>query len=256
MSEEQSLGGNLNDAVRVGDTVRRRAGPWTPAVHALLRFLEREGFDAPRVIGMDDSGREILEYMEGEAYAGNPVPLPDHVFRKEHLVEAARLLRRYHDVVRRFDPPAGATWRLVGPGPHEIICHNDWSPWNALFRDGRMAATLDWDLAGPGRLLWDVGNAAYSWTPLISGATAIPEIRDRARRLRLFCAEYGLEDRTALLAAMRERLIYVGDFINEQARLGDPGMMRLVTWDVPRRMFINDVEYLDHYRTLLERALI
>jgi len=42
MAEERSLGGNLNDAVRLGDTVRRRAGPWTPAVHELLRFLERE----------------------------------------------------------------------------------------------------------------------------------------------------------------------------------------------------------------------
>jgi hypothetical protein len=41
VARETSLGGNLNDAVRVGGTVRRRAGPWTPAVHALLRFLER-----------------------------------------------------------------------------------------------------------------------------------------------------------------------------------------------------------------------
>lgn len=255
MPEEQSLGGNLNDAVRVGDTVRRRAGPWTPAVHALLRFLEREGFDAPRVIGMDERGREILEYMAGEAYAGNPVPLPDQVFREDHLVGAARLLRRYHDTVARFDPPPGATWRLVGPAPHEIICHNDWSPWNALFRNGRLVATLDWDLAGPGPRLFDVANAAYSWTPLISGATAIPDIHERARRLRLFCDEYGLEDRTALLDAMRERLIYVSEFIAEQARLGDPGMMRLVGWDTPRRMFVNDVGYLDRHRTILERAL-
>ena len=49
--EEESLGGNLNDAVRVGDTVRRRAGPWTPAVHDLLRFLERKAFPAPPPMG-------------------------------------------------------------------------------------------------------------------------------------------------------------------------------------------------------------
>jgi hypothetical protein len=30
-------GGNMSSGVvRVGDTVRRPAGPWTPAVHALL----------------------------------------------------------------------------------------------------------------------------------------------------------------------------------------------------------------------------
>jgi hypothetical protein len=255
MAEEQPLGGNLNDAVRVGDTVRRRAGPWTPAVHALLRFLGREGFDAPRVIGIDDRGREVLRYIEGEAHPGNPVPLPDWAFREDHMIAAARLLRRYHDVVARFRPPPDAVWRLVGPDPHELICHNDWSPWNALYRDRRFALMLDWDLAGPGPRLWDVANAAYSWAPLISGATAVPELSQRARRLRVFCHAYGLKEKSGLIAAMQARLVYVGKFIDEQARLGDPGMIRLVGWDTPREMFVNDVGYLDEHRALLERAL-
>ncbi|HKW77884.1 MAG TPA: aminoglycoside phosphotransferase family protein, partial [Candidatus Limnocylindria bacterium] len=68
MTEEESLGGNLQDTVRVGDTVRRRTGPWTPAVHALLRHLEKRGFPAPRVRGIDERGREILGYIEGEAH--------------------------------------------------------------------------------------------------------------------------------------------------------------------------------------------
>jgi hypothetical protein len=219
MAEERSLGGNLNDAVRVGDTVRRRAGPWTPAVHALLRFLEREGFDAPRVIGMDEKGREVLAFIDGEVHTGHPLPLPDAVFREDFMVAAARQLRRYHDVVARFAPPADARWRLVSPEPHELICHNDWSPWNALFRSGRFALTLDWDLAGPGPRLWDGGNAAFSWVPLIAGATAVPNIDERARRLRIFCDAYRLRERGGLLAAMRARLMYVGRFIEEQARL-------------------------------------
>jgi hypothetical protein len=252
---EEPLGGNLNDAVRVGNTVRRRAGPWTPAVHELLRFLEIEGFPAPRARGMDDKGREVLEYIEGEAHAGNPIPLPDSVFDEAHLVGAARLLRRNHDAVAHFVPSPDAKWRLVGPEPHEIICHNDWSPWNALFREGTVAVTLDWDLAGPGPRLFDLGNAAYSWAPLISDATAIPDIVERARRLRVFCDAYGLQDRSGLIDAMRARLIYVGRFIDEQARLGDPGMMRLVGWDTPRRMFVNDVGYLDENRAVLQRAL-
>lgn len=48
--------------------MHRDAGPWTPAVHALLRHLEYVGFEgAPRVIGFDDSGREVLTYLEGDA---------------------------------------------------------------------------------------------------------------------------------------------------------------------------------------------
>ena len=253
--QEESLGGNLNDAVRVGDTVRRRAGPWTPAVHDLLRFLERKAFPAPRVRGTDEGGREILGYIEGEAHAGNPVPLPDRVFAEQHMVGAARLLRRYHDLVTSFVPPPRAIWRLVGPEPHDIICHNDWSPWNALFRHGRIALILDWDLAGPGPRVWDVANAAHSWVPLGSGARAIPEIAERARRLRVFCDAYRLEDRRELLAAMRARLIYVGEFIAEQARLGDPGMKRLVEWDTPRSMCEDDIGYLDDHRETLEGAL-
>ena len=52
----------------MGDTVRRATGPWTPAVHALLRHLETAGFEAaPCVLGVDDDGREVLSFIEGEA---------------------------------------------------------------------------------------------------------------------------------------------------------------------------------------------
>ena len=49
MSETVLRGGDLNVVARIGDTVRRPTGPWSPAVHALLRHFERVGFEgAPR----------------------------------------------------------------------------------------------------------------------------------------------------------------------------------------------------------------
>jgi Tol biopolymer transport system component len=54
-------------------------------VHALLRHLESVGFEgAPRVVGFDDSGREVLTYVDGDAAvqpvvidrAGKEFPLP------------------------------------------------------------------------------------------------------------------------------------------------------------------------------------
>ena len=66
MTGEQ-VGGGLTPVVRVGETIRRAAGPWTPAVHALLDHLAAVGFDgAPRVHGYDDDGREVIEFVEGE----------------------------------------------------------------------------------------------------------------------------------------------------------------------------------------------
>src|SRR5437879_2964164 len=56
-TEERLPGGNLSPrVVRVGATMRRPVGPWTPAVHALLNHLHAVGFDgAPRVLGLDDA---------------------------------------------------------------------------------------------------------------------------------------------------------------------------------------------------------
>lgn len=66
---ETALGGGRTTAgvVRLGDVVHRPARPWTASVHAVLRHLEAVGFDgAPRVLGFDESGREMLTYMPGE----------------------------------------------------------------------------------------------------------------------------------------------------------------------------------------------
>jgi Ser/Thr protein kinase RdoA (MazF antagonist) len=250
---EESLGGNLNAAVRIGDTVRRRAGPWTPAVHALLRHLEEAGFEAPRALGIDDQGREMLTFIPGEAHSGTLERMPDRVFAEDHLIAAARLLRRYHDVVTDFEAPRDARWRLTAPTSHDLICHNDWTPWNTLFREGRVALMLDWDLAGPGSRLWDVVNAAYCWIPLFS-REGLLDVAQRARRLGLFCDAYGVNDRAAVIPTMLLRIRFVARFVEEQARSGDPGFRTLMRMDVPAAM-ADDAARLEEYRATFERAL-
>ncbi|GAA4527045.1 hypothetical protein [Nonomuraea ferruginea] len=80
-------GGDVTDGVvRVGDTVRRPARSSTPAVHALLRHLEAAGFrGAPRVLGFDALGREVLTYLPG-ATGVSPVSVSDGA-----LADLARL---------------------------------------------------------------------------------------------------------------------------------------------------------------------
>jgi hypothetical protein len=179
-------GGDVNVVVRVGDTVRRPVGEWSPAVHALLRHFEAVGFDgAPRFLGIDEQGREILSFIEGEAARG-PVPAGDDV-----LVALARLVRRAHEASSGFEPPQDAAWFAGGDGP--LICHRDLFPSNVILRDGLPAALIDWDLAGPGEPLDDVASAAYFWASLRTDAAerGLPVDR-RVERVRLLCDAYGL----------------------------------------------------------------
>jgi hypothetical protein len=63
---ERLPGGFVNGVVRVGDTVRRSASPSSGFVHDLLRYLEHcQWSGAPRHLGFDDQGREMLTFLVG-----------------------------------------------------------------------------------------------------------------------------------------------------------------------------------------------
>lgn len=171
MADEIPLvGGNVTRTSRSGSVVHRQSGPWTSTIHTLLRHLRSAGFDqAPRPLGCDAQGREMLTYIEGVAgFFSAGGPNPPNLWSDRVLVEAARLLRRYHDATRSFVPPASATWQLTFPDPsrHEVICHNDFAPYNLIFVGGRVQALIDFDTAGPGPAVWDVAYAAYRFVPL------------------------------------------------------------------------------------------
>src|SRR6476620_8206341 len=95
MVDEVLDGGNSNTVVRVGTTVRRPTGPWTPAVHVLLRTLRAAGVhEVPEPLGMDEHGREVLSFLPGDV--GN-YPLPAWLWAPTILDDAGALLRRVHD---------------------------------------------------------------------------------------------------------------------------------------------------------------
>lgn len=185
--DEEALPTNATAGiVRIGDTVRRPAGPWTDAVDDLLRHLERVGFaGSPRALGRDEQGRQVLEYVEGEA-GGDAVS-----YSADDLAAVGRLVRDYHDAVTSFVPSPEARWNQVVPADsRELLCHGDPAAWNIIRAPGRWVL-IDWDFAGPGTRLWELAWAAQT--------TAIPrpnmDARSSARRLRAIVDGYGLAER-------------------------------------------------------------
>ncbi|HEY0937683.1 MAG TPA: phosphotransferase [Trebonia sp.] len=219
-------GGNMSGGVvRVGDTVRRPAGPWTPAVHALLAHLHDAGFEgAPRPLGIDSGGREVLTFVPGT------VAWPDG-FRQldddRPLRRAARLVREFHDAVAGFVPPPDARWQVLIPGGgDEIIAHHDLAPWNLVIGDGRWAF-IDWDTAAPGTRLEDLAYAMHGFAPL--SASPAYQRADAARRLRVIADSYGLTEAQRRdivpLLSRRPRAMY--DFLAAQAARGVQPWARL-----------------------------
>ena len=194
---------------RVGDTVRRPARPFSASVQAVLRHLRAAGLTCvPEPLGFDDEGREVVRYLPGDVWHNET---PEFVWHDETLLAAARLLRRIHDATAAFAPPEGARWMLAMPAdlPAEVVCHNDFAPYNAVFDGDRLAGVIDWETAAPGARVWDLAYAAYRFVPLsLSAPPELLGVDVQARRLALFCDAYGAadDDRGRLLAAAARRV--------------------------------------------------
>jgi Ser/Thr protein kinase RdoA (MazF antagonist) len=212
--------------VRIGNAVHRPVRRWTTTVHAVLRHLEQAGFaGAPRVLGFDDAGREVLTYLEGET-AGE-APWPAWVSSDETLVQVGSWLRRLHDATVDFVPPEGAVWFVGRPWrPGLVIGHHDAAPYNAVWR-GRLVGFVDWDTAGPSSREFDLAYSALMWVPLLAPGSAWPiasrPVEERYRRLHLLLDAYGYDDdRSALRAAVVTRARRNAEVTRRLADGGDP----------------------------------
>ncbi len=168
VAHEEPLVGGMDPRyapVRIGDTVRRPVGSSSAAVRDLLLHLESVGFDgAPCYLGLDDQGRDILNWIDGDV----PVPpYPRWAMTDRALADLGGLVRRFHEATVTFRGTT-ADWSTdwADPGGGPVICHNDLFPENVVFRDGRVVALIDFAMAAPGRPLWDVAIAAETWGPL------------------------------------------------------------------------------------------
>lgn len=184
LAEIPLLGGQLTPGIaRVGNTVRRLPKGNDAFVHDLLVFLEDQGFPfAPRFLGMDEQGREILSYLEGEIWPDSGSGLSDDL-----LEQAARAIRRYHDATAGSSLAQGS----------EIVAHHELGPHNTIFQDGHLVGFIDWDDATPGARLRDLANAIYNYVDISHWSNQ--EANEQTRRIRLMCVAYGWNDPIALV---------------------------------------------------------
>lgn len=225
MDEIPLKGGNVNlGVVRVGNTVRRPAA--RAAVAGFLAHLEQRGFTAaPKYLGRDAKGRDVLSFLPGNT------DFPDDLWTHDRaLIAATVMLRAMHDASVGFDH--SGDWTFTHPGPCQVICHNDFAPYNFVFNDGLPTGVIDFDLAGPGPRLRDLAYFAYWMVPLsFSGGDMTPasqaDVARNHHRLRLICATYGTDDMAGLIAMTSGVLHHMRDQDACARMVGDAAAKRL-----------------------------
>ena len=206
---------------RSGDTVLRESGEWSPAVHRLLEHLSSaDVHEVPEPRGFTEDGREALSFLEGTVPS---YPMPGWVWSEAALVSSARLLRRIHDATERA--ALVGPWRSPVRRPAEVICHNDFAPYNLVFERDEVVGVIDWDFASPGPRLWDLAYLAYRIVPLTTASDWGEAFAPAARRgrLDLLLRSYGT-DATAreVLEVVVARLLDLAEFSDRAAiRLGN-----------------------------------
>ncbi len=230
---------NAGAVVRHGDHVLRPSSVHTPTIHAFLRFLRDEGFEAAsRPIGVDADGRERLRSSRATSRS-RPTrrgPRATWRWRRPPRCSAACMTS-----VLATSPPPGATWSAEMADPDTggvsaaglVICHNDVCLENLVYRDRVAVGLVDFDFAAPGRRVHDLATFARMNVPIDTDEDAALLGRcgpfEPMRRLRVVADAYGLPPgRAEFLDALADGVQRGGQFLQRRLDEGNVAFRQMV----------------------------
>jgi thiamine kinase-like enzyme len=160
--EEILSGGNMNSPIRKNQLIYKDATEASQTIHELLNYVRARGVTwVPESKGINSEGKHVLTYIEGEV----PHDTPEWLWEETTLLEAAKKLRQWHDATVGFKKKG--SWLLENDEEQEVICHNDFAPYNCVFRDKQLIGVIDFDVCSPGSRLWDIAYTVYRFVPLL-----------------------------------------------------------------------------------------
>jgi thiamine kinase-like enzyme len=146
------LGGGRtgSNVVRVGDTVRKPTTNNSEYASRVLKFLEEKHFNhSQRYLGKDEKNRDIFAYIEGH--------VPDDIgdTTDQQLHQFMKIVRQFHDLSKDFLK-----------SNELVLCHDDLSPCNVVFRENSPIAIIDWCDVHPNTRWQDLTYILWLWINL------------------------------------------------------------------------------------------
>ncbi len=240
-------GGREGKIAKEKDKVIRPGNVWTPHVQTYLSFMHENGFrNIPKPYGMNESGMEIVSYVDGIVY--NDI-FPDEIKTDKVVIEVAKLLRCYHNIGEKYVQKLTGeeVWMLPKRLPVEVMCHGDFAPYNITFVDGHVHGIIDFDTLHPGPRIWDIAYAVYRWVPFVSPSNPdyYSNLDEQIRRLKLFTDAYGLSksEKEQLPSMMIKRLQTLVTYMNSEADAGNIDVQKNIE-DGHLKIYLDDIQYI------------
>lgn len=240
------------ERVKIERIICKRAQVWSNQIHAYLNFLRSVEFKGiPIPLGFDDHGNELLTYVKGKTC---DYPLSETVKSEKALISVAKLLRDYHSVSEQYIKETSFPidgWMFPARKPVEIICHNDFAPYNICFNQSKAIGLIDFEAAIPGPKIWDVAYALYRFAPFThpSNKDGFGSFTDKCKRAKVFCDIYELDntERENIADVMIERLEVLNKFLLCAGSKGDAKYQACMS-DGHHKLYEMDIEHIKNIK--------
>ncbi|MCL2697599.1 MAG: aminoglycoside phosphotransferase family protein [Oscillospiraceae bacterium] len=252
--ERELTGGNVSTVTTDGSVVYKDRKPQSATIQRLLRHLQCKGIDfCPKPLGFDNRGREMLSFMPGNTIDDFPGVslITDKI---ETVKQAASMLRKLHDATMDFTKQPDDVWflRYDGDLPNEVICHNDFAPYNITFDNNLPVGLIDFDTACPAPRVWDIAYAVYRFVPLgesvydcVSGAyrdyDKSKDCEERKILLGVFLNSYGFND--DIEEYIVQRLSALVNLFDEECAKGNQVFIKMKQ-EGHQEFYIREIEFI------------
>lgn len=225
-NSEILFGGNLNTPIKKDNYIVKNSTEASETIHELLIHIRKQGIDwVPESHGIDNNGKHVFTYIEGVV----PHDMPDWIWKENIIKDIAIKLRQWHDATVTFKK-ISPRWLFETDEIHEVICHNDFAPYNCVFKNYKFCGIIDFDLCSPGSRIWDIAYTAYRFIPLMPDEKNkeyfeySPFKRNKIlERLEYFLEEYSCNDKhffydiNTVIRKTQKRLIRLAQWSKEYA---------------------------------------